>query len=173
MQHEKILQSNTTNWPHPLSTITTSWIIFMHPFLKLLNIALYPNYFIAFSLILILDQLHCFYQCGDGYLIQEQRKLSVGQRGLVGNQRGHCLLMSGGQTVVASMTVLQPQQLFSHQLPALAGFPQLSWAQAGHVQLLPTNRLHLLVNHPHLQTAVISYINPIWVEKEPFTPPLC
>ena len=86
----------------------------------------------------------------NAHLVEKNRQLPVGQAGLVGHQRGHSLLVCGSQAVVHPVAVLEPEQLLAHQVPALAGPPQLGRAQAGHVQLLTADALHLLVNYPHL-----------------------
>lgn len=86
----------------------------------------------------------------NAYLVKKQWELSVGESRLVSDESRHCLLVSGTQAVVSAVPVFQAEQLLSHQIPALTGFPEVGRAQTGHVQLLPTNPLHLLVDHSHL-----------------------
>lgn len=85
----------------------------------------------------------------NGYLVKQQWQLFIRQRALGCQQLCDRLLVRWTETVLCIVSIAQPKHLLSHEFPAAAPLPELGSTQSWHVDFLPTNGLHFLINEPH------------------------
>ena len=79
-------------------------------------------------------------------LVPQLRQLTVGLE--LGGEGGDDLLVGHAKGQVGALTVLEPEHLLAHQIPAAARLPQLGRVHDRHQDLLGADRVHLVADDP-------------------------